>query len=149
MLILLVMKYVLSILYVANQDVSREFYRRVLLMEPVLDVPGMTEFRLNDGALLGLMPENGIAKIICEADDFEQSTLSPMPHPSLGKGIPRCELYLPVDDPSEWLERVVNAGGKAISKASLRNWGDDVAYGCDPDGHVLAFANMVRSTHMN
>lgn len=141
------MEYVLTILYVADQAVSREFYRRVLQLEPILDVAGMTEFRLNDGAMIGLMPENGIAKIICESNNITQNTMNFMPHPSLGSGIPRCELYLPVDNPSEWLERVVNAGGNAISDTEMRNWGDVVAYGCDPDGHVLAFAKTIKATH--
>jgi Glyoxalase/Bleomycin resistance protein/Dioxygenase superfamily len=43
------------ILYVADQARARDFYRHVLAAEPVLDVPGMTEFDLG-GATLGLMP---------------------------------------------------------------------------------------------
>ena len=43
------------ILYVADQARARDFYRRVLAAEPVLDVPGMTEFDLGE-ATLGLMP---------------------------------------------------------------------------------------------
>lgn len=47
------------ILYVAHQIRSRDFYAAVLGTEPVLDVPGMTEFELTDDLKLGLMPENG------------------------------------------------------------------------------------------
>jgi len=43
------------ILYVAGQARAAAFYRHVLAAEPVLDVPGMTEFSLG-GATLGLMP---------------------------------------------------------------------------------------------
>ena len=43
------------ILYVADQARATAFYRHVLAAEPVLDVPGMTEFDLG-GATLGLMP---------------------------------------------------------------------------------------------
>ena len=75
------------ILYVKDQVRSRGFYRTLLGMEPVLDVPGMTEFDLG-GCKLGLMPENGIARIITPA----------LPNPKTGSGIPRCELYLLVVD---------------------------------------------------
>ena len=34
------------ILYVKNQQISREFYTKVLGMEPTLNVPGMTESQL-------------------------------------------------------------------------------------------------------
>ena len=75
------------ILYVADQQVSKAFYSTVLAQDPSLDVPGMTEFEL-PGCKLGLMPGAGIARIIS----------GPLPHPESGTGIPRCELYLLVDD---------------------------------------------------
>ena len=118
------------ILYVADQKSSRDFYSKVLQQEPILHVPGMTEFLLTDNFKLGLMPELGIAKIICPQT----------PDPALGKGIPRNELYLIVDDPSLSLDQAVNAGAKEISKSAVRDWGDTVAYCADPDGHIIAFA---------
>jgi lactoylglutathione lyase len=124
------MQKTMFILYVADQAKSRTFYQAVLEEKPVLDVPGMTEFRLNDGASLGLMPEEGIAKILGEA----------VAHPKTGNGIPRCELYVFDPDPKAAYERLILAGGKKISAAKMRAWGDIVAYGADPDGHVLAFA---------
>jgi hypothetical protein len=75
------------ILYVADQKKSKEFYEQVFEKAPALNVPGMTEFLLAPGIKLGLMPETGIAKIICPK----------MPLPSSGTGIPRCELYLKTD----------------------------------------------------
>ena len=55
-------KTTMFILYVSDQQVSRDFYAAVLGQEPILDVPGMTEFNLPDGSTLGLMPEAGIQK---------------------------------------------------------------------------------------
>ncbi|MBI4930390.1 MAG: VOC family protein [Bacteroidetes bacterium] len=118
------------ILYVANQESSRDFYSTVLQQQPSLDVPGMTEFFLADNLKLGLMPEKGIAKILVPFT----------PHPELGNRIPRCELYLFVENPEEALARAVKAGAKEISKAEARDWGDLVAYCADPDGHIIAFA---------
>ncbi len=36
-------------------------------MTPTFDVPGMTEFRLSERHILGLMPENGIKVLVFAA----------------------------------------------------------------------------------
>jgi lactoylglutathione lyase len=119
------------ILYVADQQISRDFYSAILKKMPELDVPGMTEFKLTDTLKLGLMPENGIAKIL----------LDKTPHPSSGNGIPRCELYIVLDEIEEAYEIALQSGAKEISNIEKRAWGDTVGYVADPDGHVIAFAN--------
>ncbi len=126
----------LFIIYVADQDRSREFYEAVLDSKPTLDVPGMTEFQLTDTSAIGIMPEQGIARLLGEE----------VPHPQSGNGIPRCELYLFVADPGESYQRLLSAGGKGISSPEPRPWGDLVAYGADPDGHIVAFARGVEAT---
>jgi catechol 2,3-dioxygenase-like lactoylglutathione lyase family enzyme len=121
------------ILYVADQNRSRNFYSTVLGISPVLDVPGMTEFELNTGLKLGLMPEKGIAKIL------DGKT----PDPAAGNGIPRCELYLKSGNAAKFLERSIMAGAKLVSPLSDRDWGDKVAYVSDFDGHIIAFAETI------
>lgn len=123
------------ILFVADQQKSRDFYSSVLQMNPELDVPGMTEFKLIDGLKLGLMPENGIARILSDQT----------PHPKTGSGIPRCELYLLLDNIDEAYERALKSGAKEISKIQDRDWGDTVGYLSDPDGHLIAFAKRTGS----
>lgn len=118
------------ILYVADQQQSRDFYSAILKKTPALDVPGMTEFVLMDGLKLGLMPENGIAKILADKT----------PHPKNGNGIPRCELYLLVENPEAAFALALHAGATEISPVQDRDWGDRVGYVADKDGHVLAFA---------
>jgi uncharacterized glyoxalase superfamily protein PhnB len=118
------------ILYVADQERSTLFYQEILEKEPILNVPGMTEFLLNNHVKLGIMPENNIAKIIFPATK----------HPKVGNGIPRCELYLIVEDPEASLAKAVSEGAYEISKAKPRDWGDTVAYCVDFDGHIIAFA---------
>lgn len=120
---------VIFILYVKNQQESCDFYRSLLLKEPLLNVPGMTEFELSDTSILGLMPESGIVKILENA----------VPHPSKGNGIPRCELYLTVDNPAEYFKRAVKLSAVPVSEMKLRDWGDEAAYCADPDGHIIAF----------
>lgn len=118
------------ILYVADQQRSRDFYAQVLAQPPILDVAGMTEFALNETLTLGLMPESGIAKILG----------SSMPHPATGSGIPRCELYIVTESMEEMFARALQAGATVISPIELRSWGDTVCYAADPDGHIVAFA---------
>ena len=121
------------ILFVADQARSTAFYRALLGREPVLDVPGMTEFDLGHGTKLGLMPEQGIARIIS----------GPLPHPATGQGVPRCELYLVVEDLDAAVQEAVSAGAVEVDPAADRDWGHRVAYFADPDGHVVALAKPV------
>ncbi len=98
------------ILYVTDQERSRAFYEAVLGARPILDVPGMTEFRLTESSSLGLMPEEGIARLLGDG----------IPHPQTGSGIPRCELYLLVADPAESYHRFLAGGGKGVRQLLAR-----------------------------
>ena len=123
------------ILYVANQDLSAKFYADVLDLPPTLHVPGMTEFSLPGGGILGLMPALGILRILGPR----------LPDPSAAAGVPRCELYLVSDRPAEYHARALAAGATELSPLLPRNWGHHAAYSLDPDGHVLAFASPSAS----
>jgi len=118
------------IFYVSDQKASARFYAQVLGLTPQLDVPGMTEFRLGEGAILGIMPAAGIKRLLGEK----------LPDPSKAAGTPRAELYLLIDRPDAYHERALANGAKELSALSLRDWGHEAAYSLDPDGHVLAFA---------
>lgn len=118
------------ILYVADQARSRQFYRAALACEPRLDVPGMTEFQLARDAVLGLMPEAGIRRLLGEV----------LPWDAAAAGAPRAELYLQVEDVAVCHARALQAGARELSPPLPRNWGELVGYCADPDGHVLAFA---------
>lgn len=121
---------IMFIVYARNQEKSKSFYELLFGCKPTLDVPGMTEFHLADNVFFGIMPEAGIMRILDNR----------IPNPAQANGIPRCELYLYVDDPDEYYSRLVEAGGTGISRTELRNWGDYVAYGSDLDGNILGFA---------
>ena len=118
------------IFYVLDQGASTRFYEAVLLSRPCLDVPGMTEFELNAETVLGLMPVGGIRRLLGEV----------LPDPETALGVPRAELYLTVDDPEAFHRRALGHGARELSPLSARDWGHEVAYSLDPDGHVLAFA---------
>jgi len=118
------------ILYLANQQKSRDFYADLLQLTPVLDVPGMTEFQLKPGVKLGLMPEQGIGEMLAKV----------MPHPGKAGGVPRCELYLKVNNAALYMQRAVKNKAVLVSNLQQRDWGDVVGYVADLDGHIVAFA---------
>jgi len=121
------------ILFVKDQERSMRFYSGVLGQEPGLHVPGMTEFELNEGCVLGLMPEKGIRRILGDG----------LPDPGSASGVPRAELYLRVEDPGAFHRRALEMGAREISALEARNWGDIAAYSLDPDGHLIAFAKTL------
>ena len=116
------------ILYVKDQAASTGFFSTVLEIEPGLNVPGMTEFDLGQGAVLGLMPNAGAARLVGE-DVYEGPE-------------PKSELYLIVDDPAAYHDRALSAGAREVSPLQPRDWGHNAAYSIDPDGNVIAFAEV-------
>jgi len=121
----------MTILYVSDQETSKIFYESLLQVQPHLHVPGMTEFHLEAGLVLGLMPVAGIRRLLGN-DVFPETTT----------GNPCAELYLQVDNAGDYLGRASQIGAEVISKVALRDWGDRVGYCLDPDRHVLAFAEV-------
>ena len=112
------------ILFVADQDCSRDFYRFVLGLQPRLDVPGMTEFELTPGTVLGLMPHASARALL-----------------QIEPGLLSSEVYLVVPDPQAMAGRAVQQGATVLSPLSIRSWGAEVIYLRDPEGHILALAN--------
>ena len=115
------------ILFVADQDAATSFFAEVLDRAPRLHVPGMTEFELAGGAVLGLMPEGGIERLLPRLD-------------TQAAGVSRAEIYLVVDDPEAHLARAVGAGAELLAEVGPRDWGHRAGYCRDANGHVLAFA---------
>jgi predicted enzyme related to lactoylglutathione lyase len=125
------MKLGMFIIYVKDQKKSRDFYKEIFKINPTLDVPGMTEFNI-DGVSIGIMPISGISKIL-------ENKISIPDEESI-----KCELYLYVEFPDQYLEIVANNGGKIISNPIKRNWGDIVGYCTDLDGNILAFSKKAN-----
>jgi uncharacterized glyoxalase superfamily protein PhnB len=128
-------KLIETILYVNDQEASCRFYQNLFRQPADLHVPGMTEFNVSANCKMGLMPNKGIAKILAG------QTL----HPDSGNGIPRCELYLYVDNIQFEFDNAIKSGAKLISQVLDRDWGDKVCYFSDPDGHIIAFAEKVNN----
>ena len=118
------------ILYVKNQAKSTLFYENILRQKASLNVPGMTEFIINKNCKLGLMPNESIAKIITPI----------LPNPSLGNGIPRCELYFIVENLETEFQHIKKCDATIISPIERRSWNDTAFYFTDLDGNVIAMA---------
>lgn len=121
------------IIYVESRERSRDFYAAIFDSSPVLDVVGMTEFIINDYTRLGLLPGDGIVRVLEGNVD----------NPNQNTAYPRCELYLYVDSPEAYYEKAIAHGARGISEAKPRNWGDLAAYCADFDGNVIAFAKRI------
>lgn len=121
------------IIYVENQARSRDFYTALFNRSTHLDVEGMTEIIINDYTRLGLLPGDGIVRVLEGNVD----------NPNQNTAYPRCELYLYVDDPMAYYHKAIDLGARGISEAKNRNWGDYASYCADFDGNVIAFAKRV------
>ena len=119
----------MTILFVRDQAVASKFYQELFGTAPSLNVPGMTEFKLDNNLKLGLMPLAGIKTLLGEQHFSTTNTRNPT-----------TELYLTVSDPDAYLKRAVLLGAKLILPLEARDWGDRAGYCQDLDGHVLAFA---------
>jgi len=123
------------IFYVRNQTQSAAYYGEILDLQPILDVPGITEFQLLDGSIFAVMPLESAARLIGEA-----ALISPD-----APAVTRAELYLVVDDPDSFHARALEGGATELSPMQVRDWGHRAAYSMDADGHVLAFAEKIRN----
>jgi len=118
------------IIYTSDQEKATGFYRTLLGADPILAVPGMTEFELNEGTKLGIMPAAGIVRIL-EGEISE---------PICSQDHVKCELYLSKENADQLYENSMKAGGISLGGFKLRNWGEEVAYCLDLDGNLIAFA---------
>lgn len=121
-----------TILLVSDPAAAKGWLAAALDRQPALDVPGMTEFHLPGGGVIGLMPEAGLSRLV-------GATAAPVPSTA---GV-RVELYLRVDDPAAAHARSLAAGAREQSGLAPRDWGDEVAYSLGPDGVLLAFARRI------
>jgi len=129
------MKEIYFLLYVSDQRSSADFYKKVLELDPIVDVAGITEFRLREGTVLAVMPMESASRLI-GAEHFQA--------PDTPRS-PKAEVYLVLDDPAAFHQRALDFGGTELSPMQVRNWGHRAAYSMDPDGHVLAFAEKIST----
>lgn len=120
-----------TIFFVEDQAESTKFYQAILGMDPILNVPGMSEFKLSEEHVLGLMPAAGIKRLLGEKIEM----------PEKKNSAPNAELYLCVNDPNMYFDRALKNGAREMSPVEPRNWGSNVGYVMDVDNNLIAFSN--------
>lgn len=119
-------RHILTILAVANLERSRAFYDAAFGWPVAVDAPAYVEYALPGGMGLGLYDRRGFAR---------NTGIAPATIPA--GAVTGTEIYLRVEDVSDAAARLQHAGGRLLSPASRRDWGDEAAYVADPDGNVL------------
>jgi predicted enzyme related to lactoylglutathione lyase len=117
----------------AVADVARAvaFYRAAFGWKVVVDVAVFVELETPGPFRIGLYERHGFGRNTAQV---------PVEVPS--GAIAPVELYLRVDDLPAAVASAVSAGARVLSPASMRPWGDEVAYLADPDGNVVALAHV-------
>ena len=72
----------------------------------------MIEFQLNNFTKLGFIPEKSIKNIVSNT----------IPNPNLANEIPKCELYLFVDNVTKTLKKTIKLGAKEINLPKKQRW---------------------------
>lgn len=121
---------VLTILAVADLERMVRFYAEGFGWPERARVPVYVELESEAGRGLGLYLATAFAA---------NTGATPAPPPP-ETATTATELYFYVDDPAAAAERLVRAGGRLLSAAADRVWGDRVAYVRDPEGNVVAVA---------
>ena len=106
-----------------------KFYRKAFGWTQISFRDDMVEFELPDETSLGLL----------KVEVIEQVTSSTVHQPTATQ-IRGAQLYLRVDNLQKATKRLADAGGRLLSEATLRDWGDIVAYYADPNDNVIALS---------
>ena len=119
----------LAIVVLAVTDVARAkaFYVAVFGWNVGVDLPNYVQLRLPGAVALSLYERKGYA---------QQTGTLPALCPD--GACTATELYIAVDDLEVLGARLLKAGGRLLSAAAPRDWGDTVAYYRDLDGNVIA-----------
>lgn len=127
-------EHVLTIFAVEALARSARFYEQGFGWTRTVDDPVYVELALPRGMSLGLYERAAFAR---------NTGSSPLAAPDTTTTA--SELYLLVDDVDTALRRVIASGGRLLSGAAERSWGDIAAYVADPDGNVVVVAQSSRA----
>jgi predicted ester cyclase/catechol 2,3-dioxygenase-like lactoylglutathione lyase family enzyme len=122
-------RHALTILAVRELERALAFYRAAFAWPQVVDTPVYAELALPGGMRFGLYQREAFAR---------NTGRAPAALPA--EEISATELYLFVEDLPAAVARIEAAGGRLLSPAAPRAWGDEAAYFADPDGNVVVAA---------
>ena len=115
---------------------SADFYERAFgwPRNDRIDYEEYVELLPPDGGALGLHERGGFADMV-GADPAE------VPDGRVAPGY----LYVRVHDARTAADSVAAAGGRPLSPLASRSWGEEAAWFADPDGNVVAVAQVAES----
>ncbi len=122
-------RHVLTVLAVADVERAAAFYEASLGARRQVNEAVYVELVLDGGMRLGLYAREGFAR-----------NVGALPYRVPAGQLAPVELYLFVDDVDAASEDLRAAGGRLLSAAASRPWGDVAAYFADPDGNVVVVA---------
>lgn len=125
------------IIYVEDLSKTKVFYQLLFNLTPIIDEPGMCEYELLDGTILGIMPNTSLEKLFGKSFEKQKNR----------KALPQTELYFVVDNALQFHNRAIQLGASEIREFSQMDWGDSVAYSINHDGHILAFAEKPKPSN--
>jgi len=123
------------IIYVNDLEKSKIFYELLFNIKPIIDEPGMAEFELPDSSTFGIMPNISLEKLFGSDFKIEKNR----------KSLPQTELYFLVEDAIMFHNKAIQLGATEIREFSKMDWGHKVAYSINHDGHILAFAELIKN----
>jgi catechol 2,3-dioxygenase-like lactoylglutathione lyase family enzyme len=124
--------HVLTILAVSDLARARRFYDALLGWPATVDTPVYVELTHPGGMRVGLYVREGFGRNVGRA-----------PIAVEGHDLHAAELYFRTADPLAVAARAAELGGRSLSELAPRDWGDEVLYLADPDGHVIALARPI------
>jgi flavin reductase (DIM6/NTAB) family NADH-FMN oxidoreductase RutF/predicted enzyme related to lactoylglutathione lyase len=122
-----------TILAAADLKKTVAFYTDAFDWEIIKKEKSYVEFALPEGRSLS----------ICTRETCAVQSGVAAPRDAI-QGSSGVQLYLRCDDLPRVIANLHTAGAAPLSKVRIRDWGDEVAYFADPDGHVIAVARRAK-----
>jgi lactoylglutathione lyase len=126
-------RHVLTVLAFDDLPRAVAFYRAALGWAVAVEAPVYVELAHPGGMRLGLYQREAFGR------NTGQAPVAVPPG-----ALATAELYFQAADLEAAMAGMEAAGARCLSAAAMRDWGDEVAYFADPEGHVLALARPRR-----
>lgn len=130
----MIARHVLTILAVSDLERATAFYQVAFGFCARVRTPAYVELELDGDRGLGLY----------QRERFSRNTgVAPSLVPPGASSA--TELYFRCDELEAAIEGLARAGARCLSARAAREWGDEAAYFCDPDGNVVVVARPLPS----
>ncbi len=109
---------------------SKMFYSLLFDTQPIVDEENIVEFEIVPGFIIGLATDELQTKLF-DPDIFAKYR---------NNSGSNAELYIECENAEEMHKKALSLGCLELSPFTKRDWGDEVGYSINHEGHILAFA---------